>query len=141
MREIKFRGKRADTGEWVYGDLEQNKEGIFISQQFKDFMLSYSWYVIPETVGQYTGIKDRNGKEIYKGDIVKIRGAYYIGSNIELMYYIDYRGSCFYCCAPNGFGENLLMNFDANDIEVVGNIFDNPEFLERDDDGNKNREP
>lgn len=133
MREILFRGKRLDNGEWVYGsfcmDALEQFNGLcgvdgFIRLYDKTKRKMQTHEVERETVGQYTGLNDKNGKKIFEGDIWNCKGC--IGliiwckeeSRFEAVYEID--GMRF---------ENAVSDIRANTVEVIGNIHDNPELL------------
>lgn len=147
MREIKFRGKRQDNGEWVYGDLLQGLDYIKIREQNVN-KVAQSFVVIPETVGQYTGLKDKNGKEIYEGHIVEEDGMLSvckflnsIGSYafIPIEMYKEDEEKLNLCSTFREvyelFEEHGTDCFFENDVPwkyvtVIGNIYENPELLE-----------
>ena len=136
MREILFRGNRKDNGEWFEGCLlydEENNEA-FIAKHFED-KSGYFNEVIPETVGQYTGLIDKNGKKIFEGDIVLFEDE--CPSNYE--YHdctemrcgaIEYGDNCFYITNRIAVTMEDLIYDGKLDVEVIGNIHDNPELLE-----------
>jgi len=131
-REIKFRGKKLDKDEWVYGYLVHigkyysplNESSCYIVTGVQ--IDSHTW-VDPETVGQSTGLKDKNGKEIWEGDIVS-RGEYYFGDCLEPAGNDDvsFDDGCFF----GGNGELDSANIHNKNIEVIGNIHSNPELME-----------
>jgi len=131
--EIKFRGKMIDNGEWVYGDYGR------LSVRLKDGTEKICHYigadlafrqVDPETVGQLTGLKDKNDKGIYKSDICRT----FKDFQDEVVYQ---DGAFGYCVEHQGFisfAENHNFhwkNGKSEHIEVIGNVFDNPELLEQ----------
>lgn len=123
MREIKFRGKRTDTGEWVYGDILQWTDGtVDIAPIDRD---NIQHTVNPDTVGQYTGLKDRNGKEIYESDLLK-------SGDIILEVWWSDDEACYMLDMVNPFKEmsTCMSACHIAGMEVIGNIHDNPELLE-----------
>ncbi len=143
MREILFRGKRIDNGEWVEGYYLKSPEfdgkGISVITQDKPRM---PYYVNTETVGQYTGLTDKNGKRIFEGDIIKqifclkhtngvsereIRSVVEYGISWN---YSDVCGVCQRFSDGSGIAMLSVMNTSGIvDCEVIGNIHDNPELL------------
>lgn len=121
MREIKFRAKRIDTGEWLYGDLIHSKDKTRSGILDTEAELYDECEVNPETVGQYTGLKDIEGKEIWEGDIVR-----YDGSDKTIIGKVVWCTCFFEIDAKNGAESYSLTPF----CRVIGNIHDNPALLE-----------
>lgn len=129
MREILFRGKRVDNGEWVHGDLLQDRDLGQMMIEYFDYYTDengrqrdyFQYDVIPETVGQYTGLTDKNGTKIFEGDIVK----WFI-----TIYTVVYKDGRFIGKEEHFIGadEYRFINL-YGEIEVIGNIHDNPKLL------------
>lgn len=132
-REILFRGKRTYNGKWIEGYLlEQNIPDYhsyivasFIAEQdnrHTDIIEFDIYDVIPETVGQYTGLTDKNGVKIFEGDIIRFK------DNIGYVIYTDDDAS-FLVDSPNRY---IAMDY-SNEFEIIGNIHDNPELMKGDE--------
>ncbi len=143
MREILFRGKRVDNGEWVYGvfipDCLESLHGQDCHWGFiKTYRLEGKYENVKnetvevdrETVGQYTGKTDKNGKKIFEGDIVEFTDKYTGGKGRAEIVFEAFKwkySGCYY-------GGNPIVWLCIDDLsikfEVIGNIYDNPELLE-----------
>ena len=139
-REILFRGKRLDNGEWVTGRLitddRDGKEFIVSSIGYhweedngstNRCMECFGFEVDPETVGQYTGLKDRNGVKIFEGDYI------YHHWHKDTAYLVWHER--YICFVGKPFEGDTSKTYhyqkpDEPDLEVIGNIHDNPELLE-----------
>ena len=132
MREILFRGKRIDNGEWAVGDLLVNDiEG---KAAIRDRRTLEVMPVIPRTVGEYTGLKDQNAKKILEGDIVRHRDEFWRSPMQSVVEYcVDKWNYPAFDLKDNDYYEsNGLQLAHERDIEleVIGNIYDNPEIVE-----------
>lgn len=128
MREILFRGKRIDNGEWVKGfyvcvlDTHYIMTGKFDSLT-NGIINSEAYKVDPDTIGQFTGLTDENGVKIFEGDIVRY------GDTIHRVVFEQRNGTAYFglvyaACETLPFGHYQ----DIKQIEVIGNIYDNPEL-------------
>jgi len=129
MREIKFRGMDI-KGNWHYGNLailpaniRHLQKGHYISN---DDGLPFAFQVRPETVGEYTGLKDRNGREIYEGDIVHRK--FQETNNLAIRKVVFQNDG--FKLQETGLFTGLSMLYPSLEfIEVIGNIYENPELL------------
>lgn len=131
MRQIKFRGKRLDNGEWVYGDLVHTIKDTLILP-IDEGWNQYS--VNSETVGQFTGLFDKNGKEIYEGDIVKTPLLDPIFGDILSDAFdnapIEFSNGSFVVSYYNGNHKIYIQDL-YDKIKVIGNIHDNPSLISK----------
>lgn len=149
MREIKFRGKRIDNEEWIIAPafltLKTNTESCTKMLDFRSdgkFEIETSegnlFYLQATTIdlatiGQFTGLHDKNGKEIYEGDIVM--GKYPMGCfgyDERKALYVGFKESCFKIMHKQEDDYEIVLSCasELGDIEIIGNIHDNPELLE-----------
>ena len=140
MREILFRGKRTDNGEWVYGYytkaryyLNEKEMHVIFAPDGEAFPRNeFSEYeeVDPETVCQFTGLYDKNGRKIFEGDIVRY------GDTIHRVVFEQRNGTAYFGIVISDIETWLFGNeCPASLVDIVGNIYDNPELLKG---GNEN---
>ena len=131
-RQIKFRGKRADNGEWVQGYFVEDGFYCIWSHNEDDFLTQH--LIDPDSLGQFTGLTDCNGKEIYEGDIVKYDDTPYNA------YASPYSGEVVFYCGSwrvktKGYGVEWVYpylfrdDFANRKTELLGNKFDNPDLM------------
>lgn len=132
IRKIIFRGKRIDNGEWVYGSLAETHGKLFIGipTDLDNPVYMMDWHEVDSnTVGQFTGLLDKNGKEIYEGDILML------GSSDAGICEVKWNESQLAFCIRFYYERNLgtrplgAWARDGKSIAILGNIHDNPELL------------
>lgn len=112
MREIKYRGKCAYTNKWKYSD------EMGLNHFFNGFV---SNNLVPDSCCQYTGIKDKNGREIYEGDIFK--------AEWEFIYIIDFLDGSYWLKDITDCSRNYLKSDRMEFFDLIGDIYENPELL------------
>lgn len=138
MREILFRGKRLDNGEWVEGASINDRNGaLYICPAVSDITYGDNgkrrrigcWYSVDLfSVGQYTGLTDKNGERIFEGDIIESRYDYFDLDYVVVEVVKWFRNgwvSQGVDCLPYSFTEDGILPY----AEIIGNIHDNPELL------------
>lgn len=143
MREILFRGKSTETNQWIYGGFhiwEKRQVCALGNDRLKDDEISCvitvnsfaDWNmprtmqaveVIADTVGQYTGLTDRNGNKIFEGDIVNI-----LTENEEIGVIVYEDGG--FIAHADKFSIDIIYKINGTDVEVIGNKYDNPKLME-----------
>lgn len=165
MRQIKFRGKRLDNGVWEYGaycyhiDTTPSPLGmprpesihhLILKDGFSDWNMPRSIEAVkvdPETVGQYTGLKDKNSKEIWEGDIFKedssgiVRSVFRVPGGLAfednpVSFGYDHRAPVY---PYSSIAEMQNASWLSQTCEIIGNIHDNPELLKGEDDSSINQ--
>jgi len=126
-REILFRGKRIDTGEWVEGDLHRHAGRTYIGSEYIDGIgiMNYSNHTVhPDTVGQFTGLLDKNGKKVFEGDVIRVDCSGVAGSFEDGIYNVKYfLPDCAFCLEQTDEQHAIQFN-ECYDYEIIGTIHD-----------------
>ena len=133
MRNILFRGKRIDNDEWIYGNHIYSPDYTFV-HNICDIGSPHDWYEVdPDTIEQFTGLYDKNGEKIFEGDVVKTKY-----DRLCVVVWFSSRAHCGWDLKPVDTVDNIVHRkppteydlWEDKNLEVVGNIHDNPEFAE-----------
>lgn len=136
MREILFRGKRTDNGKWVEGemlhDMQDRPHLYWKTPKELPIVFSNNAIVDPATLGQFTGLTDKNGKNIFEGDIVRDEQSFLFGKVVYSTPQDGFDGLAGFMVDDVDDG---LQNYNGfwHNVEVVGNIHDNPELVQEAD--------
>ncbi len=141
MRENLFRAKRTDNKKWTEGNLVKSsdadqgfgaiiipteKSNMFLCEKENNLGFEVWHPVIPETVCQYTGLTDKNGRKIFEGDILS---AHLDDQYPEDITYVQITWDGFSWCTRESTEDDVMTEHDCNVFEVCGNVFDNPELI------------
>lgn len=136
MREILFRGKRIDNGEWVYGYYVTHRDVDgnilhYISVPTEIWGTGRKYYIVdPSTIGQCTGLTDKNGKKIFEGDIVEYHYEINKGKFKDIIYVVKEESGYWAIQSDYYYGFVLGLRKLNTRVKIIGNIHDNPELLE-----------
>ena len=142
MREILFHGKCNEVGkyngQWIEGFYGEDDGKPIIARSTDHGLIGY--FCEPDSIGQYTGLTDKNGRKIFEGDIIHLEysqvffGGVYFG---EYTAEVPYKEGCFITDGINNGDEieTPLSGFNNDEVEIIGNIHDNPELLGGESDG------
>lgn len=135
-REILFRGKLEYNGKWIYGDLLQYENGdvAIFGEKLSSFgcectEMSKRDRVTPDTIGQYTGLKDKDGNKIFEGDILDYTLFDAFGEDHQYKGVVKWIDDCFICDNSDGFNGLAWAVNQSLELEVIGNVTDNPELI------------
>lgn len=137
-REVLFRGKRKDNGKWVYGDLIHRQiwaSALTIIRESDDGFDNYEEYeVIPETVGEYTGLQDSKGNKIFESDILQQEFNVFKKKFNGEISVVKYKQGWYYSeTLPKNGAVTVFNSITAFDnMKIIGNVYDNPELLKKD---------